>query len=191
MIKHWKKIMVSGMAVVLVGVGGSMVYGAQTQQKVANVKTSQIKISQAKAVATFSQTFGDKQIEQIELEPTRSGYVYTVEGFDDATEYSVKINAKTGKVVAQETDSKDADDANDLEFALNTDGIISRKEASKIAKTEATSGKARAWTLDQTSNNTAVWEVKVIDGTLETEVTINATTGDVLNTDVEDEAYDD
>lgn len=191
MIKHMKKTIVSVAVVAVVGIVGGVAYAKSSFQRVASVKTSQIKLTQDQAVEKFNQQFADKQLNEIELEPTRGGYVYSIDGFDENTDYTVKINANTGKVVGYESDPKDAEDKMEADYALNTDGIISRSEAGKIAKSQANSGKAREWVLDQKTNELTTWEVKVIDGTLETEVTINAQSGEVITVDIDDEAYDD
>ncbi|MGM0237868.1 PepSY domain-containing protein [Enterococcus sp. AZ103] len=194
MIKHTKKIIAGVAAVAVVGIAGGLVYAnsnASETKQMATVNTSQIKVTQEEAIEQFNQQFEGKELNQVELEVSRAGYVYTVEGFDDTTDYTLKIDAQTGSVVGHETDPKDQEDMLEAEYTLNLDGIITRDEASKIAEDQAKRGEAKEWALDQTSTDGTTWEVKVIDGTYETEVTINALTGDVVGVDVDDEAYDD
>lgn len=143
-----------------------------------NVSTSKIKLTQAQAIAKFTEKYGNKSIESIELEAHRGAYIYTIEGFDSSKEYIVSVNAETGKVLRADSRTLDKDDKN---IALNLDKIISRSEATKIAQGKV-SGTAVEWNLE-TEDGKAIWSVEVEGSSKRTEVEIDATTGSVIKTD--------
>ena len=71
------------------------------------------------------------------------------------------------------------------EDKLNIDNLLSIEKVSEIATENVGSGKATEWSLDKDMGIT-YWEVKVFDGQKETEVKINAQSGDVLETETDD-----
>lgn len=153
---------------------GSSVSAASKKQ----AKTADIKIDQNAAIDKFNSKYQNKQITEIKLEDDHGKYVYEVKGFDDTKEYEVKVNAKTGKVIASESERRDQ---NEPEYQLDSSTTISRDEASKIAETAAKKGHSREWELKQEKDK-AVWEVTVVNGHQAKEVTINANSKEVLST---------
>lgn len=177
-----KKLSVAA-AVLGLAVGGSAVVaeGLDNASNISIVQaasTSQIKLNRTQAVKKFTQKFGNKSIESINLKPSGSTYVYVIEGFDATKEYEVKVNAKTGKVISSKSEKLEADDH---KSAVNLKKAISRSSATKIAKKHA-SGKAVEWTLEK-ENGKSVWVVEFANGT---EVEINALTKKVINVDIDD-----
>lgn len=145
-------------------------------------KTSDIKIDQNAAIDKFNQKYQGKQISEVKLEDEHGKYVYEIKGFDDNKEYEVTVNAKTGKVISSEAENRDQ---GEQEYQLDTSKAISRDEASKIAEDAAKKGKSHEWELKQEKDK-PVWEVKVVNGHQEKEVTIDANSQKVLSTKNDD-----
>lgn len=139
--------------------------------------TSKIKITQQQAIKKFTAKYGNKSIESIELEEHRGTYAYVIEGFDSSKEYIVAVDAETGKVLSSRSKSVDKDDKN---VALDLTKLISRDEATEIAKKSA-SGTAVEWSLE-TEDGKAVWSVELVDGSNRSKVEIDAESKKVLST---------
>lgn len=147
-----------------------------------------VSVSVNEAIAAFQKEYPNTDITSIDLDSSFGKYFYEVEGMDDVVEYSAKIDAKSKKVSDKEKDQLDADDrgANKrAEEKLDTKDIISVTEASELAKKEVGKGKATDWKLDK-ELDTTYWEVKVKNKSKTTEVMLNAKTGDILSTEVDD-----
>lgn len=144
----------------------SITYAATTASK--------IKISQSKAVKTFKKKFGNKKIKEIDLKKQNGKYVYVIEGFSNTKEYSITINAKTGKVIRSHSE-KDNDGRG--KSGLNLKKTISRSTAEKIAKKHV-KGTAKEWTLEK-DDGLSVWDIKIGS----TDVKINALTKKVIEID--------
>ena len=172
-------------AVLGLAVGGTTVVAnnyvnasdSSTQVTKSKVSTSKIKITQQQAIEKFTEKYGNKSIESIELEAHRGTYVYTIEGFDSSKEYRVDVDAETGKVLTSRSENLDKDDKN---VALDLSKLISRDEASEIAQKNA-SGTAVEWTLE-TEDGKAIWNVELVDGSNKTKVEIDAASKKVLST---------
>lgn len=144
----------------------------------------QIKLSQQEAIDKFHQQFSGKQLKSIELNREGKHYLYEIEGFDSNNEYSVNINAETGKIGHVHSEKLDHDDRN--QKALDFKGTISRDDASRIAE-EHIKGTSEEWKLEQDEDTgKTYWEVKVKNGHQETEVKINAHTKEVISTEHDD-----
>ena len=103
-------------------------------------------------------------------------YLYEVEGFDDTKEYEVDIDAESGEVL----NKKEENDSGSHE-AINTDGIITPKEAMSIALKEADEGAfVTDWELEVENGRTA-YEIELdYENQEDEDITIDAHTGDVL-----------
>lgn len=148
---------------------------------------AKIKVSQTEALNTFDKSYSNKKIKDIDLKTDNGDYVYEIEGFDSSKEYSMTIDAHTGKVIHKHSETLDLDDR--LQKGLNFDKVISRDQASKIAEKHVGSGTSKEWKLEQDNNN-AYWEVKVDDGSKQTEVKINAVNKQIVNTEHDDDDDD-
>lgn len=156
----------------------------ETQTK---AKVAKIKISQTEALNTFDKSYSNAKIKDIELKTENGNYVYEIEGFDSSKEYSMTIDANSGKIMHKHSETLDLDER--TQKGLNFDKVITRDQASKIAEKHVGSGTSKEWKLEQ-DHNTAYWEVKVDDGSTQTEVKINATTKQVISTE-HDHDHDD
>ena len=156
--------------------GGTMIATVPTVSA-AKVNTSQIKLDEQAAVKKFIQKYANAKVEEITLESHFKKYRYEITGFDNSKEYTVEINAKTGKILKSESERLDKNDQN---TALDLSKLISRKKATKAAEKAAKKGQAQEWTLES-ENGQAIWEITVVNGRQKVDVKVNANNGNVLN----------
>ena len=156
--------------------GGTMIATVPTVSA-AKVNTSQIKLDEQVAVKKFNQKYANAKVEEITLESHFKKYRYEITGFDNSKEYTVEINAKTGKILKSESERLDKNDQN---TALDLSKLISRKKATKAAEKAAKKGQAQEWTLES-ENGQAIWEITVVNGRQKVDVKVNANNGNVLN----------
>lgn len=166
----------------LLGTTGGTVLTTVPTVSAASVNTSQIKLDEQAAIKKFNQKYANAKVEGITLESHFKKYRYEITGFDNSKEYTVEINAKTGKILKSESEQLDKNDQN---TALDLSKLISRKKATKAAEKAAKKGQAQEWTLE-TENGQAIWEVKVVNGHQDTDVKVNADNGNVLNVEQDD-----
>lgn len=180
-----KKMTIAGAALLGLGTATVAIVNNQTQPTVvkASSSSSQNTLSQSAAIEKFQTKYNNAKISSISLEKENGNYVYEIEGFDNANEYSAEVNAQTGQISYAHSEKLDHDDH---EIALDLNSVISRDEASSIAENKA-GGTAQEWTLEQ-DGKTAYWEVKLSNGT---EVKINANTKQIISTDKDDNDLDD
>lgn len=157
----------------------------ETQTK---AKVAKIKVNQTEALNTFDKSYNNTKIKDINLKIENGNYVYEIEGFDSSKEYSMTIDANSGKVVHKHSERLDLDDR--LQKGLNFDKVISRDQASKIAEKHVGGGTSEEWKLEQDGSH-AYWEVKVDDGSKQTEVKINATNKQIVSAEHDDDEDDD
>ncbi|MCO8297759.1 PepSY domain-containing protein [Tetragenococcus halophilus] len=186
--KHFKKTMIGSIAVAAVFiVGGSYAWASTSDKELDNSDPDKIEVTEEEALDTFADEYG-KKVESIELEPTRDGYVYEVESYDNETEYNTDIDAASGDIIDNRSDKDDEDDdEEETRYELNQKDAISQKEATDIAEKEANSGKAREWKLERVSDDKQTWEVNVLEKGNETEVTMDAENGEVLEVEEDDD----
>ncbi len=140
------------------------------------------------AIQIFQDTYPDAVVTSLELDTTFGNYFYKIEGVDDNNEYELTIDAETKAVSDERTEKLDADEQNGVKKAedqLNTQDLLSLTEISDIAVQEVGGGEATDWDLDKEMNVT-YWEVKVQEGNTKTNVKINAQTGEVVETEIDD-----
>lgn len=137
----------------------------------------------------------DGTITEFELDKDRNKAVYEVEVQNNNTEYDLKLDGDTGEVlheskkeIKQDRAKEDYDDDDALEM-MNKKPSISVEEAKKIANKQF-DGDAISVELDE-DDNQLVYEVELRNGKQEADIKINAETGDILEQDIETEAYDD
>lgn len=186
--KNLKKKIIGGIAVAAVFVvGGSYAWASTSDKALDNSDPDKIEVTEKEALDTFSDEYG-KKVESIGLEPTRDGYVYEVESYDDKVEYNTEIDAASGDIIDNKSDKDDDDDdEEETRYELNQKDAISREKATEIVEKEADSGKAREWKLERVSDSKQTWEVNVLEKGNETEVTINAENGEVLEVEEDDD----
>lgn len=133
-------------------------------------------------IEVYKKEAPDSDITSIDLDYSRAGLRYKVEGVDNETEYEIKINAETKQ---EKLDREDRDGIKREKEKLDLNNILSIEKVTELAETEAKSGKAVEWNLDRTLNVT-YWEVKVKDGNKETEIKLDAKSGEVLEVEIDD-----
>ncbi|MCF1684139.1 PepSY domain-containing protein [Tetragenococcus halophilus] len=165
---------------------------SQTEQSTSSEQTvydqDAISVPVEDAIQIYQDEFSDADIVEIDLDSSRGSYYYKVEGVDDDTEYEMRVDAKTKDAEKQEEEKLDPEEQNGKkreQDKLDLSDLLTIEKASEIATEEVGGGKAIEWNLDKEMKIT-YWEVKVEDGQTETEVTINAQTGEVLEVDEDD-----
>ncbi|AYW45720.1 PepSY domain-containing protein [Tetragenococcus koreensis] len=148
----------------------------------------EISVTVADAIQIYQDELPDTDITEINLDRSNGKYYYEVEGLDDDTEYEMRIDAKTEDAEKQEEETLDPNEQDGKkreQDKVDLSDLLSIQEAATIATDEAGGGRAIDWSLDKELKIT-YWEVEVEDGQNETEVKINAQTGEVLETREDD-----
>ncbi len=159
-----------------------------TSSEAANTTGELPSVTVDEAIQIFQDTYPDAVVTSLELDTTFGNYFYKIEGVDDTNEYELTIDAETKAVSDERTEKLDADEQNGVKKAedqLDTQDLLSLTEISDIAVQEVGGGEATDWDLDKEMNVT-YWEVKVQEGNTKTNVKINAQTGEVLETEIDD-----
>lgn len=126
------------------------------------------------AVQTFHDTFGENvNIDEIEFEDDNGEYYYDFQGWDDSTEYDLKVSADSGEILKQETEA-DNDPDDDI---LDITAYITPEEAMNAAVEVSDTDVVDSWQLEM-DDGRAVYE---IDFEGARDVDIDAVTGEVLN----------
>lgn len=147
-----------------------------------------IKLTLAEAIKAYEEAYPNTSITSIDLDDSFGTYYFEIKGVDDAKEYEVKINAETGELKKEREETLDRDEQNGVEKenkALDLTELKTVDEISKIAIDTVGKGEAVDWSLER-ELSTTYWEVKVRSGNAETSVKINAQTGAVLETEIDD-----
>ena len=194
-----KKYIIVGLSIVLLSglAGCSRTTGDSSNPETNTQKSTQmesratkpaVKVSVNEAIKAYQKTYPESDITSIDLDTSFGKYLYSIEGVDDSKEYEVQVDAETMEVSKEREESLDREEQNGVkrkEDKLDLDSLLSVEEISAIAEKEVGKGKAIDWSLDQ-EMGTTYWEVKVAEGDKETEVTINAKSGEVLETEIDD-----
>lgn len=145
----------------------------------------QLKVSTEDAIQRYRETYPDTDITSISLEYKLGRPIYQIEGVDDTKEYELTINADTNDILQQQDENLNHDDQNKRqEEALQLDGILN---ADKIAEIAHSNARGSVVEMELTKDlGTTYWEVKLEDGKLETELKIDAQTGNILEKEQDD-----
>lgn len=157
-------------------------------QSEATTQKTNIKVTVEQAIKEYQAIYPEKEITSLELDSSFGKYVYEIKGVDDATEYSVEINAQTGEVKKEREEALDNDEKNGVKKqneALDLTNLKSIEEISALAEKTAGSGEAIEWSLERELSIT-YWEVKVVEGTKEISVKIDAQTDEILEKEWDD-----
>ncbi|MGF3056737.1 PepSY domain-containing protein [Microbacterium sp. YY-01] len=150
-------------------------------QRGADLATTNFAVSWEQAVETARAAF-DGELTEVELDWSRDRYAYTVELVNNETEYEAVIDATTGEIVREETDSLSSDDAaKKLAKAITVSELISLQDALDAALA-AQPGEVEEWSLEGERSG-PVFEFDIDDGNDDYEVTIDARTGKVIEID--------
>lgn len=122
----------------------------------------------------FYDNFGstDIQIEKISLEEDDGLIVYNIEGFDEAKEYDLELNAENGQIISQEVDNNDLDD----DYGIALDLIVTPAQAMEAALVTNEGTSVKEWTL-KAEKNGIFYEVELNN---DIDVKVNAETGEVI-----------
>lgn len=147
---------------------------AGTSDTASGIYNREFQVSLDDATQMFYDMFGeDATIDQIEFDEDDGVYEYNIDGWDQENEYELDINADTGDIIEENTESdSDQDDTLELE------GIISPQEAMDIAVEEAGSEIVEDWTLE-VDNGVTVYEVN-FENADDDDIVIDAASGDII-----------
>lgn len=144
-------------------------------------------VSVEDAIKAFQDTYPGADITSLELDTSFGKYFYKVEGVDDSKEYEIRVDGETKKIEKEREESLDDDEKNGekRKDKLALTDLLSIEKAASIAEKEVGSGQATDWDLDQ-ELGTTYWEVTVEDNGTETNVKMDARTGEILEKEVDD-----
>lgn len=144
-------------------------------------------VSVEDTIKAFQDTYPDADITSLELDTSFGKYFYKVEGVDDSKEYEIRVDGETKKIEKEREESLDDDEQNGekRKDKLALTDLLSIEKAASIAEKEVGSGQATDWDLDQ-ELGTTYWEVTVEDNGTETNVKMDARTGEILEKEVDD-----
>lgn len=90
-------------------------------------KYREIKVTTKEAYDIFLENLTDAKIKEMKLDYDNKAYYYDVEGYNDHSEYELKIDAQTGEVVKKERENKES---NTKEISLShiekIDGFVEK-----------------------------------------------------------------
>lgn len=153
-----------------------------------NNGTAVVSVSADEAIKAFQEAYPDASVTSLDLDTSFGTYYYEVKGVDDSTEYEVKVHGETGELTKEREETLDRDEQNGVERkneSLSLDGIMTIEEAADIALKAVGKGEATEWSLER-ELSTTYWEVKIVNGRSETSVKLDAKTGDILETELDD-----
>ncbi|MBP1048383.1 PepSY domain-containing protein [Enterococcus sp. BWM-S5] len=152
------------------------------------IGSTTVAVSADEAIKAFQQAYPEASVTSLDLDTSFGTYYYEVKGVDDSVEYEVKVNGETGELTKEREEKLDADERNGIEReneSLSLDGIMTIEEAADIALKAVGKGEAVEWSLER-ELTTTYWEVKIVNGRSETSVKLDAKTGDILETELDD-----
>lgn len=147
-----------------------------------------IKLSLREAIDMYQKCYPETTITSIDLERSFGRYYYEINGRDLKKEYGVRIQTKTKQLKKLRTERLDVEEQNEAkrsEESLDLSHLKELQEITQIAQRQASNGKAVEWHLDKEMDQT-YWDVTVEHNGKNTEVKVDAQTGKVLGTELED-----
>lgn len=131
------------------------------------------------AVSAAQENF-DGELTELELDDDNGQWVYKVHLENDSEEYEVDLSADDLSVLNEETESEDN---NDTEDQFSYGDAIPHDEAVQTAMDEV-GGELESWTLDRDDGQLEYdVELRNTDNGNDTDVTINAESGEVIEVD--------
>ena len=178
-----KKMMIGALSAVFV-LGGAFAVGASNNDSGNKVDA---KVNQAKTILGYDEVKKialqevDGVIEDIELERKGNTAVYEIEIEKGNIDYDLHIDAYSGEIYSVDRDDDDDDDDNNF---VNYENIISQSDAIAIAE-KAVNGKMKEIKLDE-DDGLLKYEVELRTDRGEAEVKMDASTGNVLEVELDD-----
>lgn len=194
-----KKKFITGIVATGFILGGAFAVSAMNNkgdESAGSAVSNQITAEEAKKIALDK--YGG-QIEEVEVEKNQSGTYYDVELYTDTKEIEITIDADTGNILVEEIDDihndeneksgKTVEKSHTEKQSVKTAAgknkeLISTKEAIKIAENK-TGAKVDEIELGEDDGKT-VYEIELITGHTEYELTIDAFTGKILEMETDD-----
>lgn len=148
--------------------------------------TANKQITLQEAIALYRKEMPRTDITGIEIKTLRNKLTYEIEGMDFTREYKYQIS-ESGEVYKVEETTVDDDEQNENKRnneKLNFEKLLPLDKINEIAKKEV-DGTIVEWSLERELSKT-YWEVKVEKNGQQTDVSIDAQSGDVLEVEVDD-----
>lgn len=172
-----KKIILIPALVGVLGIGAvigstSLLSGNAQENKVLTMQEIE-----KKALAVVNGT-----VTNIEFDKERTGDVYEVEITNATEEHDLKFDAYTGKLLSQKKEALDDGDDRNIQVENNTAVKITKEQAIEKALSKAKG------TVTKVELDDGVYEIEIVDGQLEYDIDIHATTGEIVGfeQDIED-----
>ena len=146
------------------------------------VAAAQSKISLEQAIAIGNKTIkGDLVSAEFDQKGYSAGGKYDVKFIANNTEYKIRIDADTGKVLSAKQDQLDREDM--AEYKAMKQAKVSLNQAMEKA-TQNINGKIIEAGFD-VDNSKSVYEIKVAKGNQIHKIVINSMTGDIISSRLE------
>ncbi len=146
-------------------------------------------LSTEKVRNIFTQRYENTVITSIEFDKTLLSTSYEITGVDNDTEYSLKINAETGKVISHNKEVLDTDEKSGVEKknkAIDFDKIISLEDAISKAKSSLKEeGSVNDWSLEK-DDNTTQWDIVIKTSDNNVSIKIDGNSGQIIDKEVDD-----
>ena len=159
---------------------------ATTQQANANQSSSQssasYKDSVQKMVEVFSSQYSSLDITKVQLK-TLQPIVYEISALDDTTEYEFIYQVDSQNLVQTELDRKKGDISYKRDYKkIETATLSDIDEMISLALDQFSGGQLKDWTLER-DNGQLYWDVEVYHNGKSKEVTIDATSKQIVKID--------
>lgn len=146
--------------------------------------------------SSIALAISDGQVTDVELSDDDGRKHYEVDIRDKDFEYDYDIDAFTGKVLEQDSDRLDDDDKGEKEQAgvdgtqAAAESLIAAEEASEIALQQSNGGTIVEFDLDN-DDGMKYYDVEIVNGDQEYELEIDATDGNILKFEQDENDDDD
>lgn len=138
----------------------------------------------ATSMELFEETYPQATITSVEYKTYKEEVWVEVEGLTTEDEYGITVNA-LGEVHTHKAESSDRDAALEIEtegFTVQDFETLITPEEAHTAALAAKEGELRSIHLEK-ENGTFLYDVEVVSGTQDWEITLNATTGELIGLD--------
>lgn len=153
-------------------------------QNSSNTTSKQLSLNEI--IALYQKNKPNTDITDIDIEFQMNKLIYEVKGMDDSKEYKLTFS-ETGDLQRQNEEKLDEDERNENERnneKLDLKNLLSLDKINSIAKKEV-DGNIVEWSLERELSKT-YWEVKVEKNGQQTDISIDAQSGNVLEVEVDD-----
>ena len=151
-----------------------------------NTDSATKQMSLDEIIALYQKNKPNTDITGIEIESRMSKFVYEVKGMDDSKEYKLFFT-ETGELQHQEEEMLDEDERNGNERnneKLDLKNLLPLDQINSIAKKEV-NGDITEWSLERDLSKT-YWDVKIVNNGQQSDVSIDAQSGNVLEVEMDD-----